>query len=148
MSHLFALPTFGVCLVLGFGVAIGPLAMAPARADMVTGHIQPAVDPARVARLTDTMMMDEIIAVMRDEGIEYGQTLSSEMFADKGGAQWDAIVALIYDTDTMRQRLDEALTQALSAAGGDIDGIEAFFGSPQGQEILRLEIEARRALLD
>ncbi|MFN7225019.1 MAG: DUF2059 domain-containing protein [Paracoccaceae bacterium] len=148
MPHPIALSAFGLCLVFGVGIATVPVGTAPARADMVTGQIQPTVNAARIARLTDTMLMDEIIAVMRDEGIEYGRTLSSEMFADKGGAQWDAIVALIYDADTMRQRLDEALAQALSAAGGDLDAIEAFFGSPQGQEILRLEIEARRALLD
>lgn len=148
MSQPFALTTHFLSLALGVGIAMCPVATAPARADLSLGQSQPAVDAARTARLTDIMKMDEIIAVMREEGMEYGRTLSSEMFPDKGGAQWDAIVALIYDPDTMRKRLDGALGQALAAAGGDLEAIETFFGSAQGQEILRLEIEARRALLD
>lgn len=132
----------------GFGLALAPIGIHPAHAEAVQVQVPPPVDAARVSALTDTMMMGDIMAVMREEGLEYGKTLSSEMFPDQSGAQWDAVVALIYDSATMRSRFDAALAQALVGAEPELEEIENFFGSEQGQNILRLEIEARRALLD
>ncbi|MFN7210438.1 MAG: 2Fe-2S iron-sulfur cluster-binding protein [Aggregatilineales bacterium] len=40
------------------------------------------------------------------------------------------------------------MAQALAGAGPEVEAIESFFGSGQGQTLLRLEIEARRALLE
>lgn len=105
-------------------------------------------DAARVAALSDTMMMGQVMQVMRDEGLAYGRTLEDEMFAGNGGERWKAIVATIYDPDQMRARFDRALAQELAVSGGDLTPVEAFFGSGQGQRILQLEIDARRAMLD
>lgn len=146
MSVMSVFARLGVVAVLGVGGALAPVGVGLVQAQ--TSVPQGLVDSARVSALTQTMMMGDIMAVMREEGLEYGKTLSTEMFPGQGGAQWDAVVALIYDPQTMRERFDAALTEALSGAGAELDAVETFFGSTQGQTILRLEVEARRALLD
>lgn len=131
-----------VLLVIGLALpASGALSETPQAVQVL-----PA-DPAVVA-LADTMLMDDIIAVMREEGIAYGQTLEDEMFPGSGGARWDAIVATIYDSVAMRQAFDAALSRELSQDPAMLGQIQAFFASAQGQTALKLEIEARRALLD
>ncbi|MDP4032016.1 MAG: hypothetical protein Q8P60_04025, partial [Pseudorhodobacter sp.] len=116
MSVPSALSSFGLSVAFGLGLALAPVAAGPVRAEASAGQVASAIDAARVTALTDTMMMDDVLAVMREEGLEYGRTLSSEMFPDKGGAQWDAVVARIYDPATMRSRFDAALLQALTGA--------------------------------
>jgi hypothetical protein len=148
MSAPSAFASFGLSVALGLALAFAPVATGPVRADMAAGQVAAPVDAARIAALTDTMMMADIFAVMREEGLKYGQTLAAEMFPDKGGAQWAAVVTLIYDPDTMHGRFEAALAKALSGAGAELEAVEAFFGSTQGQAVLRLEVEARRALLD
>ncbi|MDP2081380.1 MAG: hypothetical protein U0934_15140 [Pseudotabrizicola sp.] len=137
-----------LALSAALGLTLAPVVSAPVRAEVSAGQAAAPVDAAQIAALSDMMMIGDIMAVMREEGLEYGQTLSSEMFPDKGGAQWQAVVELIYDAETMRSRFEAALAQALAGAGPELAAVEAFFGSAQGQTILRLEIEARRALLD
>ena len=148
MSLLSFSAALGLPAALGLGLAFAPLFPSAVRAEVTAEQMAPAIDAARITALTDTMMMGEIFAVMREEGLDYGQTLSDEMFPGKGRAQWEAVVAAIYDPDTMRRRFDAALAQSLVGAEPDMAAIEGFFGSDQGQTILRLEIEARRSLLD
>ncbi|MCU0901645.1 MAG: DUF2059 domain-containing protein [Cypionkella sp.] len=148
MSTPLALPAFGLSIVLGLGAVLAPLPAVPVLAQTAQVPQQAPLDAARITALTDTMMIGDVIAVMREEGLDYGRTLATEMFAGSGGAQWDAAVSLIYDAPTMRARFDAALGEALQANGADLAPIEAFFGSEQGQTVLRLEIEARRAMLD
>jgi hypothetical protein len=57
-------------------------------------------------------------------------------------------VALIYDPATMRSRFEAGLVEALAGSDAELAAIEAFFTSETGQTALRLEVEARRALLD
>ncbi len=132
------------------------LALAVAVAGQA-GRVWAQTDPAqtvtadamtRIQRLSDTMMMGAIMDVMRDEGLDYGRTLEDEMFAGRGGDRWEAIVGLIYDPQTMRARFDAALAKELADAGEDLAAIETFFASPQGQMALKLEVEARRSMLD
>lgn len=104
-------------------------------------------DPAVVA-LIDTMQMDSIIEVMREEGLKYGQTLEDEMFPGAGGSRWKAIVENIYDGARMRQQFEQGLSRELSADQAMLGEIQSFFASARGQSVLKLEIEARRALLD
>ena len=138
----------GLFLALGLGFTLSPGLVGDAQARAEAVQAQTVVDAGRIAGLTETMMMGDIIAVMREEGLTYGRTLATEMFPGKGGAQWDMVVSLIYDTDTMRKRFDAAMLDAMQGAGDDLGAIETFFGSEQGQAILKLEVEARRALLD
>lgn len=134
-----------LCLCLAPMNAIAEQTVSPPQGQI---RVQTAAIDPRVAALTDTMMMDRTIAVMRDEGLKYGQSLQDEMFPGRGGSRWQAIVGTIYDAERMRRSFDAALTRELSDAGDVLSQIEAYFGSTQGQAALALEIEARRALLD
>jgi len=58
------------------------------------------------------------------------------------------MVATIYDESAMLQRFQSGFAAGLADDPQAIAEIAAFFGSPRGQRILALEIEARRALLD
>ncbi|MCF8487501.1 MAG: DUF2059 domain-containing protein [Rhodobacteraceae bacterium] len=139
-------------LALTLGLALSSFGMGawPVVAEIAPqGGLLSSVSPAdRIVRLSTTMQMGDVMEVMRQEGLDYGKTLETDLFPGRGGERWLAIVADIYDPVQMRARFDAALTQELSGADTDLSAIEAFFGSDQGQRILRLEIEARRALLD
>lgn len=137
-------------LLIALSLAFAPLQVAHvalAETTLVPPGAQPS-GAARIAALSDTLMIGPVMEVMRDEGMDYGHTLETEMFAGRGGDRWQAVVGGIYDAGEMRRRFDAALTTQLAEAGADLAQIEAFFGSAQGQRILNLEIDARRALLD
>jgi hypothetical protein len=135
-------------LLLVLGLLPMAVAQGVAAETKPAPHSVWAVDAARISALTDTLMMGQVMAVMRDEGIAYGQTLEDEMFAGRGGERWRNVVAEIYAPDRMRQRFDAALVKELAGSADDLAQIEAFFGSEQGQRVLQLEVDARRALLD
>jgi hypothetical protein len=103
---------------------------------------------ASVSNLTKTLQITEVIEVMRLEGLRYGSDMKQEMFPDKGGAAWTSIVGLIYDGPTMQARFEAAFAKQLAGAEADFPAMERFFGSDLGQRVLKLEVEARRSLMD
>ncbi|NUB46584.1 DUF2059 domain-containing protein [Fertoebacter nigrum] len=105
-------------------------------------------DPAtQILALTEALMIGPVIDVMRAEGLDYGSSLEGELFGGSGGARWQAVVGMIYDTATMRERFDAVFAAEL-ATDPELEAMLSFFGSAQGQRILTLELEARRALMD
>lgn len=101
-----------------------------------------------VVALMQTMRIGDIVALLREEGIDYGRTLETDMFPGAGGAGWQATVGLIYDGARMEAAFGAALNAALDGQGEATAAAQSFFGSALGQKVLGLEIEARRALLD
>lgn len=101
---------------------------------------------ARIDALYAAMGLPEVLAIMREEGIDYGTEMEGDLFPGRGGPRWAAMVERIYDLDamdaTVRARFDTALE------GVDLAPAEDFFGSERGRRIIRLEVTARRALLD
>ncbi len=96
--------------------------------------------------LFDLLMLPEIIEIMREEGISYGDTIGQDLFGGPPNAEWTNTVARIYDYETM-----EGLVRAdfaVSLEDADLTPMMEFFGSEQGQMIVGLEVSARRALLD
>lgn len=108
----------------------------------------PAVTAPEVLALGETLRIDGVIAVMRDEGLEYGRTLRIEMLPEAPALAWQAEVSRIYDAAAMRAVFDTALSRALAGDSAVLTAAQRFFGDQRGQKILRLELEARRALLD
>jgi hypothetical protein len=104
-----------------------------------------SADPAA---LLTTLRIPEMIAVMQDEGIAYGDELEEQLFPGAGGARWDQAVARVYDEPALLERFQSAFAARLAADPQAMDQIAGFFGTDRGQQILILEIEARRALLD
>jgi hypothetical protein len=132
-----------ICLIglLGWGgvsAAAGPV-------DLV--QVQAAKPPA-VSQLVTTLKIADVIEVMRQEGLRYGESMEQELFAGNGGTGWAAVVALIYDAPTMRARFDEAFAAALTGQEADLAAMDGFFATELGQRILTLEVEARRSLMD
>lgn len=96
--------------------------------------------------LFDLLKLPEIIDVMREEGVNYGETIGQDLFAGDPSAEWAATVARIYDYDVMISVVQEDFASSL--ADVDLTPMIDFFGSDQGQMIVGLEVSARRALLD
>ena len=105
-----------------------------------------AAGRAELARLAELLRLDEIIAVMRQEGLDYGADIAEALFPARADGQWASLVARIHDEERMRRQVMDGLADALE--GGDLEPMIAFFSSPLGQEIIALELSARRALLD
>jgi len=127
MFRFIASLTFAVALISG-----------PLRAQ--------AADEARVDTLFDALGMPQIIDVMREEGLSYGETLAVEMLPGGPSDEWNRAVSAIYDVEMMQRDVRRAFGGAIE--GADIDAILAFFTSAQGEQIVALEVSARRALLD
>jgi hypothetical protein len=104
--------------------------------------------PALVSPLMKMLRIDDVVEVMRLEGVEYGAQMEADLFPGKGGASWASIVAMIYDGPTMLSRFDAAFARQLVGGEVEIAQIQAFFGTELGQRILALEIEARHSLMD
>lgn len=107
-----------------------------------------ATEDAAVAELVKTMRFDQVIDLLRIEGLEYGKSIEDEMFPGGGGAAWSGTVAGIYDVRTMQTAFDAKLAEALRGKGDEVAEMTAFFVSPLGQRVLELELEARRSLMD
>ena len=104
---------------------------------------------AQIDRFLAAVQMGDVLAVMRDEGVDYGQSLEDEMFPGRGGARWQAIVEDIYGLDKVSSIMTSAIGAELAKGSAeDLANIVAFFEASPGKDFVRLEIEARRSLLD
>lgn len=132
------------------GGALGLLllsgAVLPVRAE---GEAAETVAPsAAVVQLIATMRIDDVIGQLQVEGLEYGASLEEQMFPGAGGAGWTATVARIYDPEEMKAAFASRLAVELQGKDAAVAKIEEFFASDLGQKVLKLELEARRALMD
>ncbi len=128
-----------------------PLLSLPGLAEVPATEAQTTVvapDAARMDALSKTLMIGRVMEVMQREGLDYGTSLQDEMFPDANSAQWQAVIGSIYDATTMRATFDAAMARGLAGDDTALTQMEAFFGSPAGQRILTLEIDARAAMLD
>lgn len=96
--------------------------------------------------LFELLMLPDIIDIMRQEGMDYGDTIGQDLFAGEPSAEWAATVGKIYDYDVMVDVVRGDF--GVSLMDVDLSPMIAFFGSDQGQSIIELEVSARRALLD
>ncbi|MBI1218212.1 MAG: DUF2059 domain-containing protein [Rhodobacteraceae bacterium] len=119
------------------------LAAALALAVLLPGRVQ-AEDP--VAQVSRVLRLGEVITVMRQEGLDYGQTLRATLFPDQGGAAWAREVDTIYDVSRLQAAFDARFRAALPVA--QVPAILAFFDTDRGRRIVSLEIAARMALRD
>lgn len=123
-------------------VPLAPLAPLALHAEVVT------VRAAVVADFTRALRIDEMLEVIRAEGLANGDDLAAEMFAGAAGADWSAAVAQVYDAARMRQRFDQSLADLPDQDAAALADSLVFYTSDLGQKIIGLELEARRAMLD
>ena len=96
--------------------------------------------------LFDAMGLPEIITIMRDEGLTYGDTIARDMFPSGLTPRWADAVAQVYDVDAMTTEMRSAFVAALE--GQDTAPMLEFYQSDLGARIVNLEISAREAMLD
>lgn len=98
-----------------------------------------------IDRLMTALHFEEIVEIMRAEGLRYGGDVGDEMLSPVERARWDRVVGRVYDMDQMLTQVQSRFAEAMQ--GVDATALLAFFEG-QGAEIVALEIAGRRALLD
>ena len=95
---------------------------------------------AQATRATDALLdqlgLPETVAVMRQEGLDYGEELAGE------------VVARIYDVERMEETVRRGFASAWEEEDMPLEAIAGFFASAEGQQVIRLEISAREAMID
>jgi len=118
-----------------------------ASAMLIASHsLALAQSVAPIDTLYRALGLPEIIEIMREEGMVYGEDLRTDLFGGRGGAQWNAIVADIYDIDGMQETVRNRLDSELAAQ--NLAPMIDFFSTGVGRKIITLEVSARRALLE
>src|SRR5690606_10990319 len=107
----------------------------------------PVVDPQTEAAAVDALFvalaLPDLIDIMREEGLEYGRQINTDLFPGQGGAEWHATIAAIYDAERMQDEVRTGLIEALR--GEDVAPMLEFFQTEPGQSFVALEVSARRA---
>lgn len=103
-------------------------------------------DDEKADALFAALGLPEMLQIMREEGLEYGDTIASDLFGGTPPQQWTAVVSDIYDVTMMSEEVRAAFVEELD--GDDVDAMLAFYTSEPGRTIIQLEVSARRALLD
>lgn len=116
---------------------------APLIAIAVSASASAASD---VRTLYEAMGLPDILEIMREEGIAYGEDLREEMFPGQGAAGWPRVVERIYAYERLEGEFLASFEAALDDT--DVEPLVDFFSSDRGRQIVSFEISARRALLD
>ena len=123
--------------------AISTRAAVLAAAVMAGGAVPVMAAPAD--DVFELLRLDELIEVMREEGLSSGAEMASSMGL-RADAVWQERVGAIYDTAAMEEVLRDALDDSLDPA--IVPQLTSFFTTAPGADFLEWEIAARRALLD
>ncbi len=101
---------------------------------------------AATERLVDALQLRDLFEVMAQEGQAYGQSLDVELLGGHGGANWAQSVAKIYDPSRVLRRFVLDLEAELPPTV--FKPVLGFVETPLAAKIFKLEVAARRALLD
>jgi len=96
--------------------------------------------------LLDALGVPEIVDIMRNEGVAYGDTLAQDMVPGGATDSWQATIERIYDEDRMLATVRDGFAEEFGDA--DTAPLLAFFRSEAGREIVKLELSARDAMRD
>lgn len=123
------------------------LALSAPLAPLAQAQEAPAAQ-ADVPALAEALRLEDLFAVLRDEGLAYGTKLEAQMFPGGGGPRWQAEVGAIYDSTRLRSGFEAVLQRELGQNPAVLAEIMGFFTSDLGRRVVGLEIDARRAFLD
>lgn len=104
--------------------------------------------PVRAAPVDDLMealRVDDMLVIMRDEGLAYGEEMAVDMFAGGASPRWDDLLEAIYNTDKMAAVVRREFSETLGEA--DLEPLIAFFTSDTGRAVVQAELDARRAMV-
>ncbi|AML52800.1 DUF2059 domain-containing protein [Falsihalocynthiibacter arcticus] len=114
----------------------------------VLGIVGPVVAEreADLNRLSEILLVDDMIEILSDEGMQYGETLGMELFDGRGDADWERRLTAIYSQDRMKAEFRASFDPLLSDE--TLAAALAFFTTPFGEKLVRLEMSARLAISD
>lgn len=139
-------------LLLVSALTFGAVASDAARAQTVpvtpqtvpvTPQTAPAADQADA--LFEVLLLDDMVGVLRREGLDYGVTLQGDLFPE-GPSGWQDQVSEIYDQARLTAEFKDSLRQEIPPAV--LGDLMTFFASDLGRHVTQLELSAREALLD
>ncbi|QFT59975.1 hypothetical protein FIU94_14180 [Sulfitobacter sp. THAF37] len=104
----------------------------------------PAHADARLSVLVDVLRLDEVAAILREEGLTSAEDLNAGMLDGQGGGAWQTQVEAIYDPARIVEAVRGALDRELDDAA--LEEAVAFFASDLGTRIVALENTAREAI--
>ncbi|WP_320179140.1 DUF2059 domain-containing protein [Roseovarius pacificus] len=113
---------------------------------LLAGSAKADETQAQFEALLNALQIEETVHVMHDEGVAYGKEVGADMLPDADAVSWQRVVNRIHDADKMRALVERGFADAL--AGEDLTPMLDFLQTPRGQNIVGLEIAARRAFLD
>ena len=102
--------------------------------------------PDTKQELFNALALNEVVTLIREEGIQSSIELSEDFFPGRTLSDWGEIVDVIYDADFLEKEIRDAFAAALE--GDDVTSMLDFFTTDLGSEIIQLELSARRALQD
>lgn len=122
--------------IIAVAAVIGAQWVSPAFAQS-SGNVMP---------LFDLLRLPEMLDVMHEEGLVFGQSIDDQLLGGQGGTEWKATLESVYDVERMRALVEAGIEQSLVDV--DREPIHAFFTTAPGPEILSLELSARWVILD
>lgn len=112
---------------------------------LFTGPVS-AASTDDINQLADMIGVEDLIEIVREEGFAQGEELRAGMFPDAGVARWSDMLDQIYDPDRLRERFHAKFALELKEA--DITPLLEYFASRDGERVIQLEIDARRAIME
>jgi hypothetical protein len=134
-------------LILIMAVAM-PVSVAFAPAPLAA---QKSQDEARAhlgAAILEAFDIREIMAIMRLEGLDYAETLDTDLLGLRGGQGWARATQRIYAAEQMEEEFSGFFVNALPDDPETLALALEFYTSDRGQQFIGLENAARRAMLD
>lgn len=118
------------------------LALTAALAAVVSGPVR-ADD---IDRLFGALFLPQVLGIMQQEGLSYGDSIAEGMLEGRVSADWPEGIERIYDLEVLEEAVRGEFREAL--AGEDLGPMLEFFTTPPGETIIELEVSAREAMLD
>jgi hypothetical protein len=135
-------------LALAAFCALAPVLVPVLAAPVLAQTTSETDDEVSVAALSRAMRLPDLFAVLRDEGLSYGEQLETDMFPGGGGPRWREAVSAIYDATALHDSFVATLETELAQDPDSLAAILAFYRTDLGQRVAGLEIDARKAFLD
>lgn len=105
-----------------------------------------AASTEELGRLHEAMRIDELLVILRDEGVQQAELLRDDLAPGRGGSSWPAQVSGIYDMAEMTAGFRTAFADEIGEV--DVTPLIDFFESERGRRIVELELDGRRAISD
>ncbi len=131
-----------VAAVMAMSFAVVPMSMA-------TPHGRIAVTEAGILRIWRDLDMAALMPILHDEALIEAAQMQEDMGRRAGNAVWLRTVSRIHSPQRLKRHFMQGAAEALKGRPADrIERALTFYQTDLGRRVLRLETEARRAMLD